>query len=108
MLRRWVAYSIVVIIRGVGTSGAVWIIQAVGGALLAGVGRTLVVAVIVICVVGMVLRTTVLRTTIVWATKDLIWQSNILNTWRIVRRLRIWGEPLALVRREGIRGGVLR
>ena len=108
MLRRWVVHSIVIVARSVGTSRAVWIIRAVGGALLAGVGRTLLVAVIVICVVGMVLRTTVLRTTIVWATKDLIRQSNILNTWRIVGRLRIWRESLALVRREGIRGGVLR
>lgn len=69
LLRRWVIHGVVVVVRRVGT---VWIIRAVGGALLIGVRRTLLAAVIVICVVGMIWWTTILLSTIVWTAKDLI------------------------------------
>ena len=108
LLSWWVIDSIVVAARGVGTSRTVWIIRAIGGTLLVGVGRTLLAAVIVICVVGMILWTTILLNTIIWTAKNLIRQSNVLHAWRIVWRLRIWRESLAFVRREGIRGGMLR
>lgn len=62
-------HGVVVVVRRVGT---VWIIRAVGGALLIGVRRTLLAAVIVICVVGMIWWTTILLSTIVWTAKDLI------------------------------------
>lgn len=108
LLRWWVIHSIVVAVGGVGTSRTVWIIRAIGGTLLVGVGRTLLAAVIVIGVVGMILWTTILLHTIIWTAKNLIWQSNVLHPWRIVRRLSIWRESLAFVRRKGIRGGMLR
>ena len=108
MLKGWIIHAIVAVIRRVGTSRAVWIVWAVDGALVIGVGRTLLAAVIVICVVGMIWWTTILLSTVVWTAKDLIWQSNVLHAWRVVRRLRIWRESLAFARREGIRGPMLR
>ena len=108
MLRGWVIHGIVVVVGWVGTSRTIWNIWAVGGVLLIGVGRTLLAPVTVIGVVGMIWRTTILLSTIIWTTKDLIRQSDILHAWRAVWRLRIWRESLAFIRRERIRGGMLR
>ena len=100
-------HGIVIVIRCVGAAGTVWSIRAVGGGLLIGVGRTLLIAVI-ICVVRVVLWTAILLSPIVGTAKDLVWQSDILHAWGVVRRLGIGREALALVGREGIRGDMAR
>lgn len=108
-MRRWVIHGvIVVVVRRVRTSRTIGGIWTVGGIQLVGVGMTLVAAVIVICVVGMIWWTTILLSTVVWTTEDLIRKSNVLHAWRIVWRLRVWREPLTFARREGIRGAMLR
>ena len=101
-------HGIVVVVRCVGTSRAVWGIRTVGRTRLIRIGWTLLIAIIVICIVVMTVRTTVLLSSVVWTAKDLIRQSDVLHAWRVVWRLRIWGESLAFVRREGIRGPMLR
>lgn len=101
-------HSIVVVVRRVGTYRSVRIIRTVGGTLLAGVGGTLLVAVTVTWIVGVILRATILLGTVVWTAKDLVRQSDILHSWRVVRRLGIGRESLTFVRREGIRGAMLR
>ena len=108
LLRGWVIHGVITVVRRVRTSRTVWSIWTIGGTLVVGEGVALLAAVIVICAVGMIRWTTVLRITIVWATKDLIRQSNILHAWRSVWRLRIRRESLAFVRRERVRGGMLR
>ena len=47
-------HSVVIAVGHVGTARAIWIVRAVGGALLIGVGGTLLVAIIVIGAVGMI------------------------------------------------------
>ena len=100
-------HGIVIVIRCIRAAGTVWSIRAVGGGLLIGVGRTLLIAVI-ICVVRVSLWTAILLSPIVGTAKDLVWQRDILHAWRAVRRLGIGREPLALVGREGVRGGMAR
>ncbi len=72
-------HGIVVVIRHIGTSRAIRIVRAVGGTLLVGVRGTLLVAVIVICAVGVIRWTTVLLSTIVRTAKDLVRQSDVLH-----------------------------
>ena len=47
-------HSVVITARHVGTARAIWIVRAVGGALLIGIGGTLLVAITVIRAVGMI------------------------------------------------------
>ena len=101
-------HSVIITVGYVGTARAIRVVRAVGGALLIGVGGTLLVAIIVIRAVGMIRRPTILLSTVVWAAEDLVWQSNVLHARGFVWRLRIRRESLAFVRREGIRGSVLR
>lgn len=77
-------HGIVVIIGHVRTSRAVWITRAVGGALLIWIGGTLLVAIIVICVIGVIRWPTILLGTIVWTAKYLVRQSDVLHAWQIV------------------------
>lgn len=100
-------HGIIIVIRCIGAAGTVWSIRAVGGGLLIGVGRTLLIAVI-ICVVRVVWWTAILLSPIVWTAKYLVRQSNILHAWRVVRRLGIGREALALVGWEGVRGAMAR
>ena len=79
ILRGWMIHGIVIVIRHIGTSRAICIVRAVSGTLLVGVRGTLLVAVIVICVVGVIRRTTVLLSTIVRTAKDLVRQSDVLH-----------------------------
>ena len=92
-------HGIVIVIRCIGAAGTVWSIRAVGRALLIAV---------IICVVRVVLWTAILLSPIVGTAKDLVWQSNILHARRVVRRLGIGREPLALVGSEGVRGEMPR
>ena len=98
-------HAIIIVIRCIRAAGTVRNIRAVGGGLLIGVGRALLIAVI-IGVIRVVLWTAILLSPIVGTAKDLVWQSDILHARRVVRRLRlrIGREPLALVGREGVRG----
>ena len=95
-------HGIVIVIRCIGAAGTVWSIRAVGRGLLAGVGRALLIAV-VIGVVRLILWTAILLSPIVRTAKDLVWQSDILHARRVVRRLGIGREPLALVGMEWVR-----
>ena len=54
LLRWWVIHGIITAVGHIWTSRAIRIGGAVGVALLVGVGGTLLVAIVVICVVGMV------------------------------------------------------
>ncbi len=80
-MRGWMIHGIVVVVRHIGTSRAIWIVRAIGRTLLVGVRGTLLVAVTVICAVGVIWWTTVLLSTIVWTAKDLIRQSDVLHAW---------------------------
>ena len=90
LLRGGVVHGIVVVVGHVGASRAVRIVRTVGRALLVGVGGTLLVAIVVICVVGVIRRPTILLGTVIWTAKDLIGQSDVLHARRLVWRLRIW------------------
>ena len=54
LLRGRVVHSVIITVGHVGTTRAIWIVRAVGGALLIGVGGTLLVAIVVIRAVGMI------------------------------------------------------
>ena len=47
-------HSVIITVGHVGTARAIWIVRAVGGALLIGVGGTLLVTIVVIRAVGMI------------------------------------------------------
>ena len=108
MLRGRVIHGIVVATWRVRASRAVQITPTVDGTLLVAVGGILLVAVVMICVIHVSRWTTILLNAVIWATKHLIWQSDVLDTGRIVWRLRIWRESLTFIRREGVRGAMLR